>query len=267
MGKNRNHWLVSSIFSKNPADNEGLGKICIIKLMPTKRRANHTQSESFSTSWLANNTLGIFFGFLEIAIVGSIYAVLTSQYPSFKQAGYAVVLAGALQGVIIGQWQYKALKLNFPKISEVNWVLLSALASTLIWFSIIFLPYIKIFPTLTQSASAGSQAYTHAAQLLKFSPLYIFIISFLAGLFLGYILSFLQWIELSKHVKASFKWIFFNSLAWALGFSVIITLMSKLPYTNLPSLILSALFTFFVSAAIISIISLPGVQSLKNSKN
>ena len=237
--------------------------------MPTKRRSNRQQSESLSSSWLTNSTLGIFFGFLEISIVGLIYAVLTSQNPAFKQAGYAVILAGALEGAIIGQWQYKALSLKFPKISEKNWVLLSALASTLIWFSIIFLPYLKFFPTISQSSPAlQSQAYTRAAaQLLKFSPLYTFIISFLAGLFLGYILSFLQWIELSKHVKASFKWIFFNSLAWALGFSVIITLMSKLPYTNLLSLILSALFTFFASAAVISIISLAGVLSLNKTKN
>lgn len=235
--------------------------------MVPKRKSNQAKSESIPTSWLVNNTLGIFFSFLEISIVVSIYAVLMSQNPVLKPAGYAVILAGALEGIIIGQWQYKALKLEFPKISEVNWVLLSALASTLVWFSIVFLPYIKIFPALSQSVVAGSQAHAQAAQLLKFGPIYMSTVSFLAGLFLGYILSFLQWIELSKHVKASFKWIFFNSLAWALGFSVIITLMSNLPYSNLFSLILSALFTFFVSAAIISIVSLPGVLSLERTKN
>ena len=161
----------------------------------------------------------------------------------------------------------RELKLKFPKISEVNWVLLSALASTVIWFSIIFLPYIKIFPAPTQSASAGSQAYAYAAQLFKFGPIYTSIISFLAGLFLGYILSFLQWIELSKHVKASFKWIFFNSIAWALGFSVIITLLSRLHYTNISTFIISALFTFFVSSAVISIVSLAGVLSLRRNNS
>ncbi len=235
--------------------------------MPTKRRSNHTQPESLSSSWLTNNTLGIFFGFLEISLVVLIYMILAWQNPAFKFGGYAVILAGTLQGVILGGWQYRALKLKFPKISEVNWVLLSALASTVIWFSIIFLPYIKIFPTPTQSASAGSQAYAHAAQLFKFGPIYTSIISFLAGLFLGYILSFLQWIELSKHVKASFKWIFFNSIAWALGFSVIITFLSRLPYTNISTFILSALFAFFVSSAVISIVSLPGVLSLNKIKN
>lgn len=235
--------------------------------MALKRKPNQAKSENLSSSWLTNNTLGIFFGFLEISIVVLIYMILAWQNPAFKFGGYAVILAGTLQGVILGGWQYKALKLKFPKISEVNWVLLSALASTLVWFSIIFLPYIKIFPVLTQSASAGSQAYKQAAQLFKFGPIYTSIISFLAGLFLGYILSFLQWIELSKHVKASFKWIFFSSLAWALGFSVIITLMSNLPYSNLFSLILTALFTFFVSSAVISIVSLAGVLSLNKEKN
>lgn len=235
--------------------------------MALKRKSNQAQSESLSTSWLTNNTLGIFFGFLEISIVVAIYAVLMSQNPSIKPAGYAVILAGTLEGVILGQWQYKALKLKFPKISEVNWILLSAIASTLIWFSIIFLPYIKISPALSQSASTGSQAYKQAAQLFKFGPIYSSVVSFLAGLFLGYILSFLQWIELSKHVKTSFKWIFYNSLAWALGFGVIITLMSKLPYDNLFTLILSALFTFFLSAIIISIVSLAGVLSLEKIKN
>lgn len=235
--------------------------------MALKRKSNHAKSESLSTSWLVNNTLGIFFGFLEISIVVSIYALLMSQNPALKPAGYAVILAGALEGIIIGQWQYKALRLKFPPISEVNWVLLSALASTLVWFSIIFLPYIKIFPALSQSASVGSRAYAQAAQLFKFGPVYTSVVSLLAGLFLGYILSFLQWIELSKHVKTSFKWIFFSSLAWALGFSVIITLMSNLPYTNLLSLILSALLTLFISSAVISIVSLPGVLSLEKTKN
>lgn len=235
--------------------------------MAPKRKPNQAQLENLSSSWLVNNTLGIFLSFLEISIVVSIYAVLMSQNPVLKPAGYAVILAGALEGIIIGQWQYKALKLKFPKISEVNWVLLSALASTLVWFSIIFLPYIRIFPALSQSGSVGSRAYAQAAQLFKFGPIYTSVISFLAGLFLGYILSFLQWIELSKHVKASFKWIFFNSLAWALGFSVIITLMTNLPYNNLFSLILSALFTFVVSAAVISTVSLLGLLSLSKEKN
>lgn len=234
--------------------------------MAPKRTPNQPKSESLSSSWLTNNSLGIFLSFLEISIVVSIYAILMSQNPVLKPAGYAVILAGALEGIIIGQWQYKALKLKFPKISEVNWVLLSALASTLVWFSIIFLPYIRIFPALSQSGSVGSGAYAQAAQLFKFGPIYTSTVSFLAGLFLGYILSFLQWIELSKHVKTSFKWIFFNSLAWALGFSVMITLMSNLPYNNLFSLILSGLFTFFVSAAIISIVSLPGLLSLEKTK-
>lgn len=235
--------------------------------MALKRKLNQAQSENLSSSWLTNNTLGIFFGFLEISIVVLICMILSLQNPAFKFGGYAVILAGALQGVILGGWQYKALKLKFPKISESNWVLLSALASTLIWFGVIFLPYLKILPTISQSASTGSQAYAQAARLFKFGPIYTVVVSFLAGLFLGYILSFLQWIELSKHVKASFKWIFFNSLAWALGFSVIITLLSRLPYTNVSTFIISALFTFFVSSAIISIISLAGILSLKNSKH
>ena len=235
--------------------------------MPTKRRSNRAQSESLSSSWLTNNTFGIFFGFLEISIVVFIYMLLSWQNPAFKFGGYAVILAGALEGAILGGWQYKALRVKFPKISESNWVLLSALASTLIWFGVIFLPYIKIFPVLSQTANAGSQTYKQAMQLFAFGPIYTSVVSFLAGLFLGYILSFLQWIELSKHVKASFKWIFFNSLAWALGFSVIITLLSTLPYANIPAFILSALFAFFVSSAVISIISLPGVLSLKRNNS
>ncbi len=235
--------------------------------MALKRKSNQAQSENLSSSWLTNNTLGIFFGFLEISLVVLIYMILAWQNPAFKFGGYAVILAGTLQGVILGGWQYKALKLKFPKISESNWVLLSALASTLIWFGVIFLPYIKIFPAISQSASTGSQAYSQATQLFKFGPIYTSIISFLAGLFLGYILSFLQWIELSKHVRASFKWIFFSSLAWALGFSVIITLLSRLPYTNISSFILSTLFTLFVSSAVISIVSLAGVLSLNKTKS
>ncbi len=234
--------------------------------MPRKGNPNQAKSENLPSSWLTNNTLGIFFGFLDISIVVLIYMILASQNPTFKFGGYAVILAGALQGVILGGWQYKALKLKFPRISESNWVLLSALASILIWFGVIFLPYLKILPTISQSASTGSQAYTQAARLFKFGPIYTFVVSFLAGLFLGYILSFLQWIELSKHVKASFKWIFFNSLAWALGFSVIITLLSRLPYTNISTFILSALLTFFISSAVISIVSLAGVLSLCKTK-
>lgn len=236
------------------------------KLMPTKRSLHKFKTSSISSDWITNNTLGLFFGFLVVSIVGLIYSMILTFSPALKVSSYAVIFAGILQGTILGEWQVKALKKAFPKLNSINWILLTALASTLVWFSVIALPSAKIFPAISPNPTVQSGVYSQAAKVFKLSLTYTTVISFLAGMFLGYILSFLQWIELGRHVKASISWIFYNALAWALGFSAIIILLTKLPYTNVFSLIISALITFLISSFIISSISSLGLISLKKKQ-
>ncbi len=231
--------------------------------MPVKKSHIKEKVGNLSSDWLTKSTLGLFFGFIEISIVGLIYSLILSSNPSLKISGYAVIFAGILQGTILGEWQVKALKPSFPKLNSINWIVLTACASGLIWFSVIALPFSRIFPAVSQEVTKQSVVYSQAAKSLNTSLIFTSTISFLAGLFLGYIVSFLQWIELGRHVKTSFGWIFYSSLGWALGFSSIIILLTKLPYTNLFSLIISALLTFLISSFVISAISLLGVVSLK----
>jgi len=232
------------------------------KLMPSKVSRQNT-TDSLSSDWLIKNTLGLFFGFVVISLVGLIYSIIISSDPTLKISGYAVIFAGILQGTILGEWQAKALQRRFPKLNSINWIVLTAIASGLIWFSIIALPFAKVFPAVSQETAKQSLVYAQAAKVLNIGLIFTSTISFLAGLFLGYIVSFLQWLELGRHVKASFGWIFYSSLAWALGFSSIIILLTELPYTTIFSLILSAFITFLISSFIISAVSLLGVLALK----
>ncbi len=231
--------------------------------MPVKRSQNKEKNYNLSSSWIINNTSGLFFGFILVSAVGLVYSLVLSMDPALKVSGYAVIFAGILQGTILAEWQIKALKSSFPKINAINWILLTAIASGLVWFSVIALPVSKIFPTVSQESTRQTFVYTQAAKSLSIGLLFTSTISFLAGLFLGYIVSFLQWLELGRHVKTSFAWIFYSSLAWAFGFSSIIILLTKLPYTNLSTLVLSAILTFLVSSFIISMVSLLGVLALK----
>lgn len=224
------------------------------------------RSQSFTTTWIVNNTIGIFFGFVIISLVGILYTVLLSINISFQFVAIAVILAGLLQGLIMGEWQYRALVQKIPKINKTKWLALTASTTVFIWVCVIIFPQLKNYSLVSMQESVQNQTKVLYQVQPNLVAIYNLIISFFGGIFLGYILSFVQWTELSKHTKASFRWIYYHALAWGAGLGFIATLISTLSYSSVLAFIIKIAIVYLIGSFLISAISLFAVLYLKSTK-
>lgn len=148
----------------------------------------------FFRRWVGWVSLGETMGFLARAAAQFLAA---ARWPP---ARYALrVLAGAIEGAVLGWFQAKVLRTELPGVSVRNWAMLTAAAAAAAWT-------LGLLP----SSSSGWQAWPVAAQLAAGG---------LAATALLTSIGWAQWFELRKHVPGAWRWIAGSPAAWTAGWS------------------------------------------------
>jgi hypothetical protein len=133
-----------------------------------------------------------------------------------------MLIAGFFEGLLLGTFQWKALKDKLPSVPQKEWIFYTVLVAVLGWF-LGMLPSLFFMPTNVKNN-----------QDLNFnfeSPLAFAVLSIITGLILGAVFGLFQWFVLKKYVEKASIWIVANSLGWGLGLGWIY-LFASLPNEN-----------------------------------
>jgi len=142
--------------------------------------------------------------------------------------------AGALEGGLLGWFQWQVLKDRIPILPAREWVGLTVAVAVLGWF-------LGMLPSLF-FLNPGPTNTTAAAPSFLQNPWVLIIITIAMGLLVGALFGLFQWFALRKYVMGAGSWITANALGWGLGLGWIY-LAASWPdeNTSLPIIIISGI--------------------------
>jgi len=121
-----------------------------------------------------------------------------------------MLMAGLIEGIIVGYFQWRVLKVKFRAVSRSRWIFLTALGAVIAWF-------LGVLPSIMMSQGSSEIPPSDAEPPLVVMAL----LGGLMGGVLGALWGGLQLIELRKHIQSSKKWILANALGWLVGLAII----------------------------------------------
>lgn len=122
---------------------------------------------------------------------------------------FLMLVAGFIEGSLLGIFQWNALKVKFPKIPKSQWVFYTVIIAVFGWF-IGMLPSLFFMPSQTSTIS-NSQPFDFD------NPIIFALLSVGTGFILGALFGLFQWFVLRKYVQQAYQWIIANTLGWGLG--------------------------------------------------
>jgi hypothetical protein len=165
--------------------------------------ADSPRRTTFLVRWVAWVSAGESLGFLAPAAAQS---VSVAFWPA---AGVPLlVLAGLVEGAVLGWFQGRVLKSRLPAVSVRRWVLLTAAAAAVAWTV-----------GLLSFSSESWQGWPAAAQIVTGSG---------AAMVLLVSIGLAQWFELRRHVPRAWRWIAGSAAAWAVGLGVFMAVATPL---------------------------------------
>jgi uncharacterized integral membrane protein len=158
---------------------------------------------AFLASWVGWVSLGESLGFLAPALAQIFAAAL---WPAGTLP--LLVLAGFVEGAVLGWFEVRVLCYRLPGVSSRRWVLFTGAAAAVAW-------------TLGLLPSAGGawQDWPAPAQI---------VVGTTAGVVLLVSIGFAQWIELRRHLPRAWRWIAGSAAAWAAGLGVFMAVATPL---------------------------------------
>lgn len=124
-----------------------------------------------------------------------------------------MMLLSVAEGLILGWFQWQALRRWLPALKLQSWLWATVLAASLAWL-------LGTLPTVSLASGLAAQAPVPNAFLLLWSGL--------IGLIFGGIFGGFQWFELKRHSAHAGLWIPANAAAWCLGL-IVFSLDAALP--------------------------------------
>ncbi|WP_128543236.1 LapA family protein [Larkinella soli] len=116
-----------------------------------------------------------------------------------------MVSAGVLEGSLLGWFQWRVLRLRFPRIPAREWISYTVFVAAGGWLLGMAIP-------LFFSANNPTQ------KPLAEPPLaVVLLMSMLMGLILGGLFGAVQWLVFRKYARNTFRWIYANALGWSVG--------------------------------------------------
>lgn len=158
----------------------------------------------FLAAWLGWVSVGESLGFLA--------PVLLQQLGSKASPGMMfplLVLAGLVEGAVLGWSQAHVLKRRLPALSVGRWTALASFAAAVAWL-------------LGLAPSEFSQVW------MVWPPALQLTVGFLAGAALLASIGSAQWLELRRHVPRSWRWITGTSVAWTVGLLIFLGISTPL---------------------------------------
>lgn len=169
----------------------------------SSKGAAATYRNVFLANWVGRVSLGESLGFLAPALAQLLAAALwpTATFP-------LLVLAGFVEGAVLGWFEVHVLRSRLPDVSIRRWVLFTGAAAAGAWT-------LGLLP----SADSAWQDWPAAAQIAAGTT---------AGVVLLASIGFAQWIELRHHVPRAWRWIAGSAAAWAAGLGVFMAVATLL---------------------------------------
>ena len=118
-----------------------------------------------------------------------------------------MVVAGALEGLALGLFQWSVLGEAFPKMSARSWALTTAAVAALGWL-------LGMLPSTLHAPSAMPAEPPSRDMRIVFA----LFVAPVFGLVAGSIVGAAQWLVLRRHVQRAGSWISANALGWAVAF-------------------------------------------------
>ncbi|HMQ49726.1 MAG TPA: hypothetical protein PKA00_19925 [Saprospiraceae bacterium] len=144
---------------------------------------------------------------------------------------FAMMMAGAIEGSLLGFFQWRVLKKIWPTMPSGTWIGYTIAIAVLGWF-LGMLPSLFFIPSQVEaSANAGVELD---------QPVLFAVLSIGSGLLLGALFGLFQWIPLRKYSPKAAYWILANALGWGLGLGWIY-LVASLPQEGSPLSVLISL--------------------------
>ena len=162
-----------------------------------------TDRTVFLARWIRWITLGESLGFLAPALA---QLVAAAAWPA--ATFLLLVLAGFVEGAVLGWFQVRVLLNRLPAVSIHRWILLTGTAAAIAWT-------LGLLP----SASNAWQGWPAAVQIAA---------GITAAIALLVSIGLAQWIELRHHVPRAWRWIAGNAAAWTAGLGVFMAVATPL---------------------------------------
>lgn len=189
-------------------------------------------------TWLLWVTAGEFAGFL----VPTVVAALTSSGP-------LLVLAGVVEGMVLGGAQCLVLRRVIPRVNVRDWIGVTALAAGLAWAIALF-------------------AVHNEEPLRSLPPAVLLPLAAIAGIGVVLSIGVGQWFVLRRHVDRAFRWVWLTGAAWCAGLLVFATFTSPLWRLGQPTvlviligaaggLLMAATMAFITGAALAYLLGKP----------
>jgi hypothetical protein len=165
-------------------------------------RSGPDRADRFLRNWLLWVSLGESVGFLAPVLAQLAFAGSPVVAP-------ALILAGAVEGTVLGWTQATVLRSRVPALNRRRWVGATAIAAAAAWF-------IGLLPA--EWADVW-QRWPEAAQLVA---------GVLVATVLLCALGFAQWFELRRHLAGAGWWILGSAAAWGAGLAVFFAVATPL---------------------------------------
>ena len=162
-----------------------------------------SRRNAFLARWVGWVSLGESLGFLAPAVAQLLAAALwpAGQVP-------LLVLAGFVEGAVLGLFQVRVLRTRLPAVRTRPWVLLTAAAAVVAWA----LGLLSFGNEAWQEWPPAAQAATGTA----------------AAVLLLLSIGLAQWFELRRHVTRAWWWVAGSAAAWAAGLGVFMAVATPL---------------------------------------
>lgn len=153
--------------------------------------------------WVLATALGELVGFDVPAVVGSAMAWATERIGStFSDIGMvgAMILAGTVEGGVLGFAQWLVLRRYIQNMARREWVLATALAAGLAW--------------------ALGMTPSTVGDITTLKPAVLVAGAILLGVVLVSSIGFAQWLVLRRYMQKATWWVAANAIPWPIGVAV-----------------------------------------------
>ena len=178
-----------------------------------KNKANNSSNKKYWLNWTIACGIGEFLGIGVAAGIAFLHFKFLGEPQTIGQRILVIavmMLAGIIEGLVTGSFQWSVLKKRFVNMKAKNWLFFTALGAATAWL-LGMIPSIFFAPEPSTSSSA----------IVEFSNVQIALLAALSGVVLGALFGVFQWVELKKHTPDAGRWILANSLGWTVGLVII----------------------------------------------
>lgn len=175
--------------------------------------ASSSSNKRYWLNWTIACGMGEFLGIGVAAGIAFLHIHFLGEPQTIGQRLLVIVvmvLAGIIEGLVVGSFQWSVLRRKFANLKVPNWLIVTALGAATAWL-------LGMLP----STFFAPEPSTASSESLEFSGAQFALLAVLSGIVLGALFGAFQWVELRKHTAKASRWILANLFGWTVGLTII----------------------------------------------